>query len=96
MSSLPNPSINGRGLYPAEQEKLERIESRLTSVFIGAGYADVRLCEGAGEGDDRKLSFYRESDGTRVISFASLAFLGSTGEELMNMIAQHLRSAHTT
>ncbi|MFO0916935.1 MAG: hypothetical protein U0872_01290 [Planctomycetaceae bacterium] len=96
MSHLPNQLIRGYRLYPAEEEKLERLSARLNSVFVGAGYADVRICEGAGLGEERQISFHRESDRSRLISFTSLAFLGSTGEELMNMISQHLRGIRKT
>ncbi len=94
MTDSANPTINGRQLYPTEQEKLDRLDSRLTAAFLDAGFSDVRICEGSGEGDHRKISFFRECDGSRLVSFTSLAFLGSTGEELISMITSHLRQVH--
>jgi len=90
MTDVHVPTIHAQSLNLAETEKLERLQERLTSAFLHAGYADVRLCQAAGVGEQRKLTFLREPGGPSIISFTAIAFLASTGAELCQMIESHL------
>lgn len=87
------PVIRPQNLNLAEIEKLERLEERLTGVFQQAGYSDVQICEASGDGEQRKLTFYRAGDNASLISLTSVAFLASTSTELCQMIEKHLLKA---
>jgi len=83
--------IVGRDLNRAEQEKLDRLDAKLTSTFIYAGYSDVRLCVGTGEGEHREMTFQRGLAGDPLLTFTSVQFLLLNGDQLSHEIVNRLR-----
>ena len=90
MAAAYIPIISGRHLNPAEQEKLERLDPKLTSTFIAAGYTDVRICEGTGEGNERTISFLRGLIGSPLVSLSALEFLSLTGRQISDLLETRL------
>lgn len=90
MRIVNDAQIQGWSLYDVEREKLNRLERRLASTFLAAGYFNVSICHGDGSGELRILTFRCGSDFAPVVSFSSLAFLISTGGELCRMITSYL------
>jgi hypothetical protein len=76
--------IECSGLEPAEQEKVERLDGRISHVFICAGLA-VRFCQGRADGDRRSLNFHGGAG--IVASISSREFLTASDDEAVALIA---------
>jgi hypothetical protein len=73
-------------LEPAEQEKVERLESLISEKFTRAGLV-VRLCRGSGASQQRLLTFFGDITSTvNVGSVRAIDFLTASDEEAVAMI----------
>lgn len=71
-------------LQPAEQEKVDRLDSQIFTRFISAGLV-VRICRGAGSGDDRVLVFCGPTG--EVAQVRASDFLSAPDREAVAIIA---------
>lgn len=74
--------IMSRGLTAEEKAKLARIDYRLSVIFSSTGHA-VRVCEGAGGGDNRTIKFIAGLIGPPLISVPAAQFLGTSDEQFL-------------
>lgn len=75
--------IRDRKLTPAEKAKLKQLEIRVSRMFSEVGVA-IRVCEGFGEGDQRKVGFIPGLIGPPLVSFPASHFLSASNEELLH------------
>jgi hypothetical protein len=93
MAAARIPVIAARHLNSVEHEKLERLDAKLTSTFVFAGYSDVRVCEGTGDGEDRQIIFRRGIIGSALVTVTALEFLTLSGRQLSELILKRLAAS---
>ena len=82
MSGAKMQMMMSRGLTAAEDEKFDRLESRIAELFNRAGHR-VLVCEATEREGGRMLGFVSGFVGQPLVSIRSSDFLAATDDELL-------------
>jgi hypothetical protein len=67
------------GLTAPERAKFQRLQQAIFDLFGSFGHV-VRLCQGTGDDDDRRIEFRRGHIGKPILSVSSIGFLSESDE----------------